>query len=41
MTPAAWIAFSPSANPAASASSVETGSGPCCSTASESDVPGT
>ena len=41
MTPAAWIAFRPSASPAASAISVAVGSGPCCSTASASDVPGT
>ena len=41
MTPAAWIALSPSASPAASASTDCAGSGPCCSTASDSDVPGT
>ena len=41
MTPAAWIALSPSASPAASASTEPSGSGPCCSTASDSDVPGT
>ena len=41
MTPAAWIAFRPSASPAASASTVAIGSGPCCSTASFSEMPGT
>jgi len=41
MTPAAWIAFRPSASPAASASSAPTGNGPCSSTASDSDAPGT
>ncbi len=41
MTPAAWIAFSPSASPAASASTAAAGSGPCRSTASASDMPGT
>ena len=41
MTPAAWIALSPSASPAASASTVVAGSGPCCSTASVSEAPGT
>ena len=41
MTPAAWIAISPSASPAASASTEFSGSGPCRSTASDSDVPGT
>ena len=41
ITPAAWIAISPSASPAASASTEASGSGPCRSTASDSDVPGT
>ncbi len=41
ITPAVWMALSPSASPAASASSVAVGSGPCCSTASASDMPGT
>ena len=41
MTPAAWIALSPSASPAASASTEASGSGPCRSTASDSGVPGT
>ena len=41
MTPAAWMAIRPSASPAASASTEFSGSGPCRSTASDSDVPGT
>ena len=41
MTPAAWMAIRPSASPAASASTELSGSGPCRSTASDSDVPGT
>jgi hypothetical protein len=41
ITPAAWIALRPSASPAASASTDWAGSGPCRSTASDSDVPGT
>ena len=41
MTPAAWIASRPSASPAAMASTVWSGSGPACSTASVSDTPGT
>ena len=40
-TPAAWIALSPSASPAASASTERAGSGPCRSTASASDGPAT
>src|SRR6266699_621867 len=40
-TPAAWIALRLSARPAASASSDASGSGPCVSTASASEGPGT
>ena len=40
-TPAAWIALRLSARPAASASSEASGSGPCVSTASASEGPGT
>ena len=40
-TPAAWIALRLSARPAASATSDVSGSGPCVSTASASEGPGT
>ena len=40
-TPAVWIALSPSASPAASLSTDEAGSGPCSTTASASEGPGT
>ena len=40
-TPAAWIALRLSASPAASASTVHTGSGPCSRTASVSEGPAT
>ena len=40
-SPAAWIAPSPSASPAASTRAEATGSGPCSATASASDGPST
>ena len=39
--PAAWIARSPSASPAANSSTALTGNGPCCDTASASEGPAT